>query len=571
MAGKRTLEKKGARKNGVKRMLFVLLSLLLEVGFLLLFAFQLNAAAVWINSLTRIFSLLLVLGLYSKSGTSSMKTPWIILTLLLPVVGLSLYLTIGLNGSTRKMRRRYERVDRELLPLLPENRAELAKLREKNPGGGSVASYLLGKAEYPVYPCGGLTYYAEAADGLEAQIEELKKAEHFIFMEYHAIENAVAWQRLEEVLTDRVKAGVEVKVIYDDVGSVVFVDMDFAKHLRGLGIDCRVFNPMGLGVRLFINNRDHRKLTVIDGRVGFVGGYNLANEYFNITRPYGSWKDSGIRFTGPAVDSLTVTFLEMWFAMERKTRRIPLAEWLGRYLKQALSEEQMSAEEKAFSQGQEQAEGKFPPYGTEPAAAGFLQPYADNPGLKGSIGTGNTAGFLQPYADNPMDEERVGEEVYIGIINRSDRYCWFMTPYLIISDEMLHAIRLAAKRGVDVRILTPGIPDKKMIYRLTRSFYGELIRSGVRIYEWTPGFLHAKMCLSDDRVATVGTMNLDFRSLYHHFENGCVLYDCAESSDIREDFLKCFRESREVTEGYRDRKKDARLFDLFLKLFAGLL
>ena len=303
--------------------------------------------------------------------------------------------------------------------------------------------------------------------GLRAQIADLAKAEKFIFMEYHAIEDAEAWKQIQNVLEERVRAGVEVRVFYDDMGSIGFINTDFIKKLNAVGIQCRVFNPFAPGLNVFLNNRDHRKITVIDGKIGFTGGYNLANEYFNITLPYGTWKDTGIRLEGDAVRSLTVTFLEMWNAVSDKDRN-----------------------DTDFS---------------------LYLPECEYHAKQN--------GFIQPYADSPLDDEQVGEEVYISMANKAEKYCWFITPYLIITDEMTHALTLAAKRGVDVRIITPGIPDKKMVYSVTRSFYNSLVRNGVRIYEWTPGFCHAKMSVADDCMATCGTINLDYRSLYHHFEN----------------------------------------------------
>ena len=350
--------------------------------------------------------------------------------------------------------------------------------------------------------------------------EDLAKAEHFIFMEYHAIEDAEAWQRIQQVLEERVNAGVEVRVFYDDMGSIGFINTDFIKKLDAVGIQCRVFNPFMPGLNVFLNNRDHRKITVIDGKVGFTGGYNLANEYFNLTHPYGQWKDTGIRLEGEAVRSLTVTFLEMWNAVSDKDKN-----------------------DSDFNK--------------------FLPDYKY---------VSSQTGFIQPYADSPLDNEQVGEEVYISMVNKSEKYCWFMTPYLIITDEMAHAITLAAKRGVDVRIITPGIPDKKMIYSVTRSFYHELVKDGVRIYEWTPGFCHAKMSVADDCMATCGTINLDYRSLYHHFENGCFMADCEVVSEIRNDLQETMKECREVTEKYHTgRSAYLRLSQLFMRLFAGLL
>lgn len=344
-------------------------------------------------------------------------------------------------------------------------------------------------------------------------------------MEYHAIEDEYAWSRIETVLEERVKAGVEVRVFYDDMGSIGFVNLSFARKLEVKGIACRVFNPLLPGLNMFLNNRDHRKITVIDGKVGYTGGYNLANEYFNYTHPYGEWKDTGIRLEGDAVASLTAAFLEMWEASGKTPADVDVLD--------------IEAQKKYLVQHPYQAK---------------------------------QTGYIQLYADCPLDGIQVGEDVYISIVNKADRYCWFMTPYLIITDEMTHALSLAARRGVDVRIITPGIPDKKLIYSITRSFYHNLVQDGVRIYEWTPGFCHAKMSVADDCMATCGTINLDYRSLYHHFENGCFMADCDAVLDIRRDMEQTLEQCREVTEKYKSgRSATLRLGQLFLRLFAELL
>lgn len=513
-----TLENKAATRNGVSRMVIVLLSIFLEVIFILVMVKRLNEYYAWISILTQILAFFLILGIYGQHKTSSMKMPWIILILTFPVVGVSLYLLTGLNGYTKVMRDRYRKLDETLFPLLSSNDEVLSSFEECDPKAAAVSKYIKKDAHYPVYGRSRVTYYSEANDGLSAQLEELAKAEKFIFMEYHAIEDADSWQKIQDVLVERVKAGVEVRVFYDDMGSIGFVNTDFAKKLRSHGIACRVFNPFVPGLNIFLNNRDHRKITVVDGRVGFTGGYNIANEYFGLCEPYGKWKDTGIRIEGDAVASLTVTFLEMWNAVKR----------------------------------QGEADSDFSKYLT-------LFP------VEGE-------GFIQPYADNPMDEEQVGENVYISIVEKAEKYCYFMTPYLIITDEMNHAISLAAKRGVDVRIVTPGIPDKKLVYSVTRSFYNGLVRNGVRIYEWRPGFCHAKMCVADGTMATCGTINLDYRSLYHHFENGAFFSHCEAVSDIRKDFDAIFVQCEEVTEKYLSERSFGRRFiQMIMRLFAELL
>ena len=515
-----TFEGKKKTENGTKRLIFTAVSILLEIVSLLFLFTKVSEYATIIDWVTRIVAIFLVLGLYSMDKTSSMKMPWIILMLAFPILGVSLYLLVGLNGSTKKMRARYEEIDKKLLPYLPDNRQILEWMKKENPQAGAIASYLTNYSCYPVYQNTDVTYYDEAIKGLDAQLEDLSKAEKFIFMEYHAIEDEEAWQRIQTVLEDRVKAGVEVRIFYDDMGSIWFVNMDFATKLKSLGIKCRVFNPILPGLNMFLNNRDHRKITVIDGKVAYTGGYNLANEYFNITHPYGIWKDTGIRMEGDAVKSMTVAFLEMWNAAGNvKSKELVPEKYVINHAYQA-----------------------------------------------------QQRGYVQPYADSPLDGEQVGEEVYISMANKAEKYCWFITPYLIITDEMTHALTLAAKRGVDVRIITPGIPDKKMVYSVTRSFYHNLVKHGVRIYEWTPGFCHAKMSVADDKMATCGTINLDYRSLYHHFENGCFLADCDAVLEIRDDLIRTMGESREVTEQYKEgRSAGLRLGQLILRLFAELL
>lgn len=515
-----TLEGRAKTKNGVTRLVFSVVCILLEVIFVLLLFTGLNRYAEAINLCTRILGLIVILNMYASPVTSTIKMPWIFLIMVFPIMGLTLYLMVGLNGGTNKMRKRYKDIDEQLLPLLPENHKIQEKLQHTIPKAGNISSYIQRNALYPVYQNTDVTYYNEALKGLEAQLEELAKAEHFIFMEYHAIEDAEAWHRIQNVLEERVKAGVEVRVFYDDMGSIGFINTDFIKKLEAVGIRCRVFNPFMPGLNMFLNNRDHRKITVIDGKVGFTGGYNLANEYFNLTHPYGQWKDTGIRLEGDAVRSLTVTFLEMWNAVsDRDENDTEFSRFLTDY-----------------------------PYEAQ------------------------QTGFIQPYADSPLDNEQVGEEVYISMVNKAEKYCWFMTPYLIITDEMAHALTLAAKRGVDVRIITPGIPDKKVVFAITRSYYSGLARQGVRIFEYTPGFCHAKQCLCDGKIASIGSSNFDYRSLYHHFENDVLLYGCDAIGDMARDFDVLFSQCSEVTQRYSTGSGAIlRIWQCILRLFAPLV
>ncbi|MCR5031272.1 MAG: cardiolipin synthase [Lachnospiraceae bacterium] len=516
-----TMEKRADTKNGILRLIFVALAVLLEALFLIgLLVTGLHKYAELISIFVRLAALILVLAIYSQKKTASIKMPWIILILVFPTIGVSLYLLIGLSGSTRRMKKRYEEIDRVVFSHLPQDEAISDSLHTAFPQWEGVSRYICRQALYPVYRDTEVTYFEDAAKALEAQKEAIRGAKQFIFMEYFAIEDRDSWRSVEELLEEKVREGVEVRVFYDDVGSAGLTNTDFAKKLQKKGIRSRVFNPMTPLFNMFLNNRDHRKMTIVDNKVAFTGGYNIANEYFNVTSPFGHWKDTGVRLEGDAVRAMTLTFLEMWNAVR-----------------------------------------------ADDADDANTAAYVEN-----TAKTQKPGGFVQFYADNPMDKKPVGEDVYLGIMNRAERYLYIMTPYLIITDEMSRMLGNAAKRGVDVRIVTPGIPDKKLIYQLTRSYYNRLAFDGVRIFEYTPGFCHAKMCVADDTVATCGTINLDYRSFYHHFEDGCLLVGCGAVTDIRKDFDDTFRQCREVTEKYRTgRSAGLRFGQLLLRLFAPLL
>ncbi len=513
-------EKTEKVENGVKRAVFAIIAILLEIVLIYILYFKIESKYSWVSILITLLAIAIVLYVYGKHETASVKMPWLILISAFPILGVFLYLVLGLNRGTKNMVRRYQELDRILLPLLPKNDEELEMASIKDNGAGGQFRYVRDYSGYPVYNNTDVLFYADGADGFNAQLEELKKAERFIFMEYHAIEDGTSFRPLHQILKEKAAQGVDVRLFYDYVGSMGFIGNSFVKKMEADGIKCRVFNPMNPVVNFFINNRDHRKITVIDGRVGFTGGYNIADEYFHVTEPFGHWLDTGVRLEGDAVKSLTVTFLENWNAIRDDDKDDSSYQDLIRDIPYESSEK----------------------------------------------------GFIQPYADSPLDDEHVGENVYMNVLRNAKKYAWFVTPYLIITEEMNSAFSLAAKSGVDVRIITPGIPDKKLVYSLTRSYYSGLARNGVRIFEYTPGFCHAKMCVSDDNVATCGTSNLDFRSLYHHFENGVLMHDCKAVTDIRSMFEETFQKCTEVTEEYRTgRSRFRRLIQMILRLFAPLM
>ncbi|MGI5887791.1 MAG: cardiolipin synthase [Oscillospiraceae bacterium] len=492
-------------RNGIVRLVIVAAVLVLEGWFMVSLLLGLNAYFEYVNLILRIAAVVLAIAIYGQNKNSEMKIPWIVLIAVMPLTGTALYIVLGLTSSAKRMRRRYEKLESELKPYLPDDTAEKNRLHEKNSRLGMISSYLSRYSGYPLHDDSETTYFSAASTALLDQIEELKKAKKYIFMEYFAIEDANAFSRVLAVLKKKVEEGVEVRILYDDVGSISFINTRFIKKMKSYGIQCRVYNPFTPFFNWFLNYRDHRKIMVIDGKVAYTGGYNLADRYFNIVHPYGHWKDTGVRIRGRAAQNFTASFLEMWDGVRVRGKQV---------------------ESRPY-------DFYFPPVSGDDSSEGM---------------------FVQPFVDSPIDNEQVSENLYIQIIDSSVNYVYFMTPYLVISDEMKNALTLAAKRGVDVRIITPGIPDKNLVYRVTRSYYHSLVEAGIKVYEYTPGFIHAKCCVSDDVIAECGTFNMDFRSLYQCFEDGCAFYDCQAVLDVKKDFLETFDKCENVSDKY---KKDA--------------
>ena len=510
------MHRKEKTENGLLRLAFAAVALVVQIVWILLRVLYLNEYSDRIAMVTALLTIVVVLKLNSKHTNSAMKMPWIMLIMALPVMGLCMYLLfelLGDPGVSKRLRSVRINLLRDEGDMAEKN---LETLSRQNPAAANQFRYLWKTAAYSPYTNTRVQYYPEAKDAFLAMKEELEKAEHFIFMEYFIVQNGESFRELEEILERKAREGVEVRLLYDDFGSIAKIGRTFSRRLAEKGIQCVPFNPASPFLNLFMNHRDHRKITVIDGRVGFTGGYNLADEYFDLVRPYGKWKDTGLRLEGEAVRSLTSTFLELWYLQTGKKE--PTDVYLN---------------------------------------------------VRHSI---PAAGMVQPFADNPLEEERIAENVYLNLINQASQSLFIMTPYLIITDEMTHALGLAAKRGVDVRIITPGIPDKKTVYAVTRSYYAGLARQGVRIFEYTPGFCHAKQCLCDGKLASIGTSNLDYRSLYHHFENNVLLYGCEAVEDIAEDFENLFPQCAEVTESYASgRGGMLRTWQYILRLFAPLM
>lgn len=504
-------------KNDGVRASFVALSVFFQILWFIWMGLHVGQYNHALNGVITVVSWVLALHVYSRYMNSAYKLSWIILILFMPVLGISMYIMFGSQMSHVWIRKHPKTHAITSRGFLPENYSVQERLKTEDLAMANQTRYIQRTVGYPVYQNTDVVYHNDTSIALEDIKAELRKAKDFIFMEYHAIEDSVSWAGIEEVLTEKAAAGVDVRVLYDDVGSIFYISTPFARRLQSKGIQCRAFNRISPLLNGFMNNRDHRKITVVDGVVGFTGGYNLADRYFNIDSPYGYWKDTGLKLTGDAVKSLTAIFLEMWNTTQKQ---------------------------------KEDQKRYFPVIAYR----------------------AKEDGYVQPYSDTPLDYEKVGENVYLNLIKNAKRYVYITTPYLLIDDEMHSELTLAAQRGVDVRIVTPGIPDKKLVYRATRSYYARLIACGVRIYEYTPGFMHAKQFVSDDEVAIVGTINLDFRSLYLHFENGCWFYNCKAVHDVKADFEHLFKVSEEVTGRYKGKRSlTLRLGECILRLLSPMM
>lgn len=537
--------------NSIGRIFFVAVFMTFQVWLMYAIITHYDDGSGILDKTIQLIALLIVLRVYGQHKNAANKMPWIILILIFPLLGILLWsLTSGSLLLVRK-KKHFLKYDAALPGILPQNQNAARALASTDRGLLEESRYVAEHGRFPVYQGTSARYFPEAEQGRLSQIEDLRKAEHSIFLEYFAIEDRESFAPIREILYQKAAEGVDVRILYDDIGSASMLSFRFVKLMESHGIRCRDFNPISPFFSIFMNNRDHRKMTIIDGKIGYTGGYNLANEYFGFDKPYGHWKDTGVRLEGDAVRSMTAMFLEMWNAMRREDWTADLTKYLP-----AVKAGELTAE--ADSMAKRRKAVSLPD---------------DQTGLTRSAQLGRALDgkcFVQPYADTPMDEEQTGENVIMNILNMAQDYVWISTPYLVLSDEMSRALTLAAKRGVDVRILTPGIPDKKIVYQITRSYYGALVAGGVRIFEYTPGFNHAKMTVSDDATAVVGSINLDFRSLYLHFEDAVLFHGGQVVSDVKQDFEHIWSQSQEVTERYAHRGLGLRVWQSVLRLIAPL-
>ena len=447
----------------------------------------------WVANLLRLLAFVTALHLLTHQRSASFKISMVFLILLFPLFGGVFYWIFHFQTTTVGFRKALQKVQNESVSAYEPFSHPATEVSPQAEESSKLIRYLSTVPRYPAYRNTQTVFFADGKDFQAALLEELKKAERYIFLEFFIIGEGIFWDSVLEVLKERVAAGVDVRVIYDDLGCFATLPHNYKKQLRACGITCRVFNPFRPFLTSIQNNRDHRKIAVIDGKVAFTGGMNLADEYINERERFGHWKDSAIQLSGDGAWSFTVMFLQMWSFLTSK---------------------------------KEVWENYLP----ERSAAS------------------TAAGWVQPYADSPMDQEAVGEQVYLQIIGSAKKYLYITTPYFMVDDSMLAALKSASKSGVDVRIILPHKPDKRVVHFTTRSYYRELLASGIKLYEYSDGFIHSKNMIADDLVASVGTVNLDFRSLYMHFECGTCLYRTDSLASIRDDFLNTLEQCRPVTE-----------------------
>lgn len=520
---------------------------------LLLQLFVFFASFYWLKDYsTVVYAAFVLLGavtvvhILNEENNASFKIAWIIPVLVIPVFGTVLYIYINLQPGTKRIHKKLTKIEDEIRPYLAQNEETVQELQERSAGEKGIADYLYHADNYPVYAGCKMKYYPIGEAKFADMIEQLKRAEHFIFMEYFIVTKSYMWNTILEILKEKAAQGVEVRMMYDGMCSLALLPYGYYKDLEKMGIQSIPFSQIRPVLSTYQNNRDHRKILIIDGKTVFTGGINLADEYINRIDRFGHWKDTAVMIQGEAVKSFTLLFLKMWHVAkgkdsipEEEIRKYTVSVWENAQTGDMCTDmESMRNTDMQITQDKKLHAG----------------------------------GYVIPYGDDPYGDERIGKQVYIDILNRARKYVHIMTPYLILDDEMITALRYCAKRGVETVIIMPHIPDKIYAYLLARTYYKQLLKYGVKIYEYTPGFVHAKVFVSDDIRGCVGTINLDFRSLYLHFECGAYMYSNDVLHDVEQDFKETLKQCQEITKESCDKyPKGKMLVGKMLRLIAPLM
>ncbi len=479
-----------ALSNIITRLIAVLITIVLQVILLIGLVYLLGDYSELLLFLLPLLSLFCIFYIIIQDTYNENKIPWIILMFTAPLLGGLIYAFFSGHRVSKRKKEVYKKIDDRLQKAIGNSKNKYFELLKNDVQALRQSEYLSKIAHAPAHMNSKVEYFKLGEEKLKAMLTELEKANKFIFIEYFIIEEGKMWYEIERILISKAQSGVDVRILFDDFGCLMTLPSNFAKRLSKYNIECKAFNRFNHLFNSNFNNRDHRKICIIDGNTGFTGGINLADEYINHKIKHGHWKDTAVMLRGDAVYNLTVMFLSMWSSVTEKIEDFALYKPTESYI---------------------------------------------------------SDGIVQPFGDTPLDKDAVGETVYMSMLNRAENYVYITTPYLIISREMMVSLMTSAKSGVDVRILVPGIPDKKIVHFLSRSYYEELLKAGVKIYEYTPGFIHSKMFISDDKTAIVGTINLDYRSLSLHYECGVWLYRNSVISDIKKDFLETQIKCQEIT------------------------
>lgn len=503
------------------KIFIITILIIIQLMMFILPTYILTGASTYINSFVLMCALFTGLYIVYSPINPDYKITWIILLLCAPIFGFLMYIFFGAKQVPKALRERDLSLQKSMSTYLKDDLIISKEMKIKDPIAFKQSTYISSISEFPLYKNTKTTYYPLGEEQFEAMKIQLKSAKKFIFMEFFIIDLGVMWDEILSILKEKVNEGVDVRLLYDDFGCLATLGPNYDKKLNEMGIKTKVFNPLKAKLAIQMNNRDHRKIVVVDGISAMTGGINLADEYINKKVRFGHWKDSGCLIEGPATWSFTIMFLQFWNYDEKIENK-------DDYDAYRVSNE-------------------------------FFSGYEDD-------------GYVQPFSDSPTDNENVGEFTHINIINNAIDYVYITTPYLVIDQEMKTSLILAAKNGVDVRILVPHIPDKKYVFALTRHNYSELTKHGVKVFEYTPGFIHSKTFVSDDKYAIIGTTNMDFRSYYLHYECGIWFFNSSLIKDMKKDYQEMIQVSKEISyEVCKNLPIRVRVYRAILNVFAPMM
>lgn len=510
------------RKNKLTKLIFSYKTLgaIFVLAQLVFFA----ASAIWLQDYSRylygastIAAVSVIIYELNREVNNSFKISWLILIAVLPVMGILLCFFMHFSSFPRATKRRIKAVECRTEKYLKQDISTLNEIKQNESDLSAISHYLYKTTGFPTYKNSFVKYFSVGEEFYDELIAQLQSAKKFIFMEFFIIADGEFWDTVLDILKKKAEEGVDVRIMFDGMGCLPQFNRSYPDYLGHYGIKCRIFAPVMPFLSSYQNNRDHRKIVVVDGKCAFTGGINIADEYINKIKRFGHWKDNAIMLKGEAVSGFTAMFLQMWDLIPKEKENFDVF---------------------------------------------FATP----------VSSSENCGYVIPYCDNPVDNETVGRNVYLSIINSAVKYVHIMTPYLILDNEVLDSLKFAARRGVDVKILMPGIPDKWYAFILAKTFYPELIRAGVKIYEYTPGFIHAKTMVSDDKKAVVGTINQDYRSMYLHYECAAYLYKVPQIKDISSDFEETLKKSTKMfMENYKELSLFTRAAGRLLRIFAPLM